>query len=172
MEYLGTRGGLLAYMLPLNFLIGEYTIYLKLHNKRRLHIHLVILVISVLVSYLSYMTNKELYYSFTICGSVLIGIIQNELKFRKRVWDSDDHELEFLVDEMKMILGILPFLMVLIRPIYTSIFEVLPGVVRGYSEIVMILLGIELITFNYILQKKRAKIIDGECSEVNRGKEQ
>ncbi len=164
MEYLGVEGGLLAYMLPLNFLIGEYTIYLKLHNKRRLYIHLAILAISVLASYLSYRTSKEPYYPFTICGSVLIGIIQNELKYRKRVWDSDDHELELLVDEMKMILGILPFLMILIRPIYTSILGVLPDVVQRYSEIVVIVLGIELITFNYILQKKRAKIIDDECS--------
>lgn len=160
MEYLGAKGGLLAYIIPLNFLIGEYIIYLKLKNKHRVHIHILVLVISILVSFLSYQRNMEAYYPFTICGAVLIGIVQNEIKCRKRTWETDDHELELWVDKLKIILGVILFLVFIIRPIHVALFCALPDVVREYSLFVVGGLVIELIIFNFILKSKRAEKVN------------
>lgn len=75
MEYLYfEKSGLITILIPLNFLIGEYTLFFRLRGWNRKIIHFVIAVISLINVAVLILSGEDTYYPFSIFGGMLIGI--------------------------------------------------------------------------------------------------
>ena len=84
MEYLNLeKSGLITILIPLNFLIGEYTLFFRLNGWSRKIIHLITGVIDLFFVAAIIASREQLYYSFVIFCGMLIGIIQSEWCYRK-----------------------------------------------------------------------------------------
>ena len=84
MEYLNfEKSGLITILIPLNFLIGEYTLFFRLNGWSRKIIHLITDVIDLFFVVAIIASREQLYYSFVIFCGMLIGIIQSEWGYRK-----------------------------------------------------------------------------------------
>ena len=128
MEYLNLeKGGLITILIPLNLLIGEYTLFFE-----------------------------HPYYPFVIFGGMLIGIIQSEWRYREfseetNCWD----KIDILFKKGRILLGaILIIIEIVVRMLYPSMFMGLPLITRIFSYIILAVLPIEIIVFNSFLVKK------------------
>ena len=84
MEYLNLeKGGLITILIPLNLLIGEYTLFFRLNGWSRKIIHLITGVIDLFFVVATIASGEHPYYPFVIFGGMLIGIIQSEWCYRK-----------------------------------------------------------------------------------------
>ena len=84
MEYLNLeKSGLITILIPLNFLIGEYTLFFRLNGWSRKIIHLITGVIDLFFVVATIASGEHPYYPFVIFGGMLIGIIQSEWCYRK-----------------------------------------------------------------------------------------
>ena len=96
MEYLNLeKGGLITILIPLNLLIGEYTLFFRLNGWSRKIIHLITGVIDLFFVVATIASGEHPYYPFVIFGGMLIGIIQSEWCYRKiseetNCWDKID----------------------------------------------------------------------------------
>ena len=76
MEYLNfEKSGLITILIPLNFLIGEYTLFFRLNGWSRKIIHLITGVIDLFFVVATIASGEHPYYPFVIFGGMLIGII-------------------------------------------------------------------------------------------------
>ena len=96
MEYLNfEKSGLITILIPLNFLIGEYTLFFRLNGWSRKIIHLITGVIDLFFVVATIASGEHPYYPFVIFGGMLIGIIQSEWRYREfseetNYWDKID----------------------------------------------------------------------------------
>ena len=96
MDYLNfEKSGLITILIPLNFLIGEYTLFFRLNGWSRKIIHLITGVIDLFFVVATIASGEHPYYPFVIFGGMLIGIIQSEWRYREfseetNCWDKID----------------------------------------------------------------------------------
>ena len=153
MEYLNLeKGGLITILIPLNFLIGEYTLFFRLNGWSRKIIHLITGVIDLFFVVAIIAGREQLYYSFVIFGGMLIGIIQSEWRYREfseetNYWD----KIDILFKKGRILLGAI---LIVVRMLYPSMFMGLPLITRIFSYIILAVLPIEIIVFNSFLVKK------------------
>ena len=157
MEYLNLeKGGLITILIPLNLLIGEYTLFFRLNGWSRKIIHLITGVIDLFFVVATIASGEHPYYPFVIFGGMLIGIIQSEWCYRKiseetNCWD----KIDILFKKGRIWMGaILIIIEIVIRMSYPSMFMVLPLITRIFSYIILAVLPIEVIVFNCFLVKK------------------
>ncbi len=73
MEYLNLeKSGLITILIPLNFLIGEYTLFFRLNGWSRKIIHLITGVIDLFFVVAIIASREHPYYSFVIFGGMLL----------------------------------------------------------------------------------------------------
>jgi len=86
MEYLNfEKSGLITILIPLNFLIGEYTLFFRLNGWSRKIIHLITGVIDLFFVVATIASREHPYYSFVIFGGMLEsfkvnGVIEKSVK--------------------------------------------------------------------------------------------
>ena len=158
MEYLNLeKSGLITILIPLNFLIGEYTLFFRLNGWSRKIIHLITGVIDLFFVVAIIASGEHPYYPFVIFGGMLIGIIQSEWCYRKiseetNCWD----KIDILFKKGRILLGaILIIIEIVVRMLYPSMFIGLPLITRIFSYIILAVLPIEIIVFNSFLVKKQ-----------------
>ena len=66
---------LITILIPLNFLIGEYTLFFRLRGWNQKIVHVVIAGISLIIVAVLILSGEDLYYPFSIFGGMLIGIV-------------------------------------------------------------------------------------------------
>ena len=157
MEYLNLeKGGLITILIPLNLLIGEYTLFFRLNGWSRKIIHLITGVIDLFFVVATIASGEHPYYPFVIFGGMLIGIIQSEWCYRKiseetNCWD----KIDILFKKGRIWMGVILIIIeIVIRMSYPSMFMVLPLITRIFSYIILAVLPIEVIVFNCFLVKK------------------
>ena len=150
MEYLNfEKSGLITILIPLNFLIGEYTLFFRLNGWSRKIIHLITGVIDLFFVVAIIASREHPYYSFVIFGGMLVGIIQSEWCYRKISEETNWSKIG------RILLGaILIIIEIVIRILYPSMFMGLPLITRIFSYIILAVLPIEMIAFNSFLVKK------------------
>ena len=158
MEYLNLeKGGLITILIPLNLLIGEYTLFFRLNGWSRKIIHLITGVIDLFFVVATIASGEHPYYPFVIFGGMLIGIIQSEWCYRKiseetNCWD----KIDILFKKGRIWMGVILIIIeIVIRMSYPSMFMVLPLITRIFSYIILAVLPIEMIAFNSFLVKKQ-----------------
>ena len=156
MEYLNLeKSGLITILIPLNFLIGEYTLFFRLNGWSRKIIHLITDVIDLFFVVAIIASREQLYYSFVIFCGMLIGIIQSEWCYRKISEETNLSKIDILLKKGRILLGaILIIIEIVIRMLYPSMFMGLPLITRIFSYIILAVLPIEIIVFNSFLVKK------------------
>ena len=156
MEYLNfEKSGLITILIPLNFLIGEYTLFFRLNGWSRKIIHLITGVIDLFFVVATIASGEHPYYPFVIFGGMLIGIIQSEWCYRKISEETNLSKIDILLKKGRILLGaILIIIEIVIRMLYPSMFMVLPLITRIFSYIILAVLPIEVIVFNCFLVKK------------------
>lgn len=156
MEYLNLeKGGLITILIPLNLLIGEYTLFFRLNGWSRKIIHLITGVIDLFFVVATIASGEHPYYSFVIFGGMLIGIIQSEWRYRKISEETNWSKIDILLKKGRILLGaILIIIEIVVRMLYPSMFMVLPLITRIFSYIILAVLPIEIIVFNSFLVKK------------------
>ena len=76
MEYLNfEKSGLITILIPLNFLIGEYTLFFRLNGWSRKIIHLITGVIDLFFVVATIASGEHPYYPFVIFGGMLIDAV-------------------------------------------------------------------------------------------------
>ena len=157
MEYLNLeKGGLITILIPLNLLIGEYTLFFRLNGWSRKIIHLITGVIDLFFVVATIASREHPYYSFVIFGGMLVGIIQSEWCYRKISEETNLSKIDILLKKGRILLGaILIIIEIVIRMSYPSMFMVLPLITRIFSYIILAVLPIEIIVFNSFLVKKQ-----------------
>lgn len=157
MEYLNLeKGGLITILIPLNLLIGEYTLFFRLNGWSRKIIHLITGVIDLFFVVATIASGEHPYYSFVIFGGMLIGIIQSEWRYRKISEETNWSKIDILLKKGRILLGaILIIIEIVVRMLYPSMFMVLPLITRIFSYIILAVLPIEIIVFNSFLVKKQ-----------------
>ena len=157
MEYLNLeKSGLITILIPLNFLIGEYTLFFRLNGWSRKIIHLITGVIDLFFVVATIASGEHPYYPFVIFGGMLIGIIQSEWCYRKISEETNWSKIDILLKKGRILLGaILIIIEIVIRMSYPSMFMVLPLITRIFSYIILAVLPIEIIVFNSFLVKKQ-----------------
>ena len=157
MEYLNLeKSGLITILIPLNFLIGEYTLFFRLNGWSRKIIHLITGVIDLFFVAAIIASREQLYYSFVIFCGMLIGIIQSEWCYRKISEETNWSKIDILLKKGRILLGaILIIIEIVIRMLYPSMFMGLPLITRIFSYIILAVLPIEIIVFNSFLVKKQ-----------------
>ena len=157
MEYLNLeKGGLITILIPLNLLIGEYTLFFRLNGWSRKIIHLITGVIDLFFVVATIASGEHPYYPFVIFGGMLIGIIQSEWCYRKISEETNWSKIDILFKKGRILLGaILIIIEIVIRMSYPSMFMVLPLITRIFSYIILAVLPIEMIAFNSFLVKKQ-----------------
>ena len=157
MEYLNLeKGGLITILIPLNLLIGEYTLFFRLNGWSRKIIHLITGVIDLFFVVATIASGEHPYYPFVIFGGMLIGIIQSEWCYRKiseetNCWD----KIDILFKKGRIWMGVILIIIeIVIRMSYPSMFMVLPLITCIFSYIILAVLPIEVIVFNCFLVKK------------------
>ena len=153
MEYLNfEKSGLITILIPLNFLIGEYTLFFRLNGWSRKIIHLITGVIDLFFVVAIIASREHPNYSFVIFGGMLVGIIQSEWCYRKI---SEETNWSKLFKKGRIWMGaILIIIEIVIRILYPSMFMGLPLITRIFSYIILAVLPIEMIAFNSFLVKK------------------
>ena len=156
MEYLNLeKGGLITILIPLNLLIGEYTLFFRLNGWSRKIIHLITGVIALFFVVATIASGEHPYYPFVIFGGMLIGIIQSEWRYRKISEETNWSKIDILLKKGRILLGaILIIIEIVVRMLYPSMFMVLPLITRIFSYIILAVLPIEIIVFNSFLVKK------------------
>ena len=156
MEYLNLeKGGLITILIPLNLLIGEYTLFFRLNGWSRKIIHLITGVIDLFFVVAIIASREQLYYSFVIFGGMLIGIIQSEWCYRKISEETNLSKIDILLKRGRIWMGVILIIIeIVIRMSYPSMFMVLPLITRIFSYIILAVLPIEVIVFNCFLVKK------------------
>ena len=156
MEYLNLeKGGLITILIPLNLLIGEYTLFFRLNGWSRKIIHLITGVIALFFVVATIASGEHPYYPFVIFGGMLIGIIQSEWRYRKISEETNWSKIDILLKKGRILLGaILIIIEIVVRMLYPSMFMVLPLITRIFSYIILAVLPIEVIVFNCFLVKK------------------
>lgn len=157
MEYLNLeKGGLITILIPLNLLIGEYTLFFRLNGWSRKIIHLITGVIALFFVVATIASGEHPYYPFVIFGGMLIGIIQSEWCYRKISEETNWSKIDILLKKGRILLGaILIIIEIVVRMLYPSMFMVLPLITRIFSYIILAVLPIEIIVFNSFLVKKQ-----------------
>ena len=157
MEYLNLeKGGLITILIPLNLLIGEYTLFFRLNGWSRKIIHLITGVIDLFFVVATIASGEHPYYPFVIFGGMLIGIIQSEWCYRKISEETNWSKIDILLKKGRILLGaILIIIEIVVRILYPSMFMVLPLITRIFSYIILAVLPIEMIAFNSFLVKKQ-----------------
>lgn len=157
MEYLNLeKGGLITILIPLNLLIGEYTLFFRLNGWSRKIIHLITGVIALFFVVATIASGEHPYYPFVIFGGMLIGIIQSEWRYRKISEETNWSKIDILLKKGRILLGaILIIIEIVVRMLYPSMFMVLPLITRIFSYIILAVLPIEIIVFNSFLVKKQ-----------------
>ena len=156
MEYLNLeKGGLITILIPLNLLIGEYTLFFRLNGWSRKIIHLITGVIDLFFVVATIASGEHPYYPFVIFGGMLIGIIQSEWCYRKISEETNWSKIDILLKGRILLGVILIIIEIVIRMSYPSMFMVLPLITRIFSYIILAVLPIEMIAFNSFLVKKQ-----------------
>ena len=157
MEYLNfEKSGLITILIPLNFLIGEYTLFFRLNGWSRKIIHLITGVIDLFFVVATIASGEHPYYPFVIFGGMLIGIIQSEWRYRKISEETNWSKIDILFKKGRILLGaILIIIEIVVRMLYPSMFMRLPLITRIFSYIILAVLPIEMIAFNSFLVKKQ-----------------
>lgn len=102
MEYLNLeKGGLITILIPLNLLIGEYTLFFRLNGWSRKIIHLITGVIDLFFVVAIIASREHPYYSFVIFGGMLVGIIQSEWCYRKISEETNWSKIDILPESVK-----------------------------------------------------------------------
>lgn len=125
MEYLNLeKGGLITILIPLNLLIGEYTLFFRLNGWSRKIIHLITGVIDLFFVLATIASGEHPYYPFVIFGGMLIGIIQSEWCYRKISEETNLSKIDILLKKGRILLGaILIIIEIVIRMLYPSMFK-------------------------------------------------
>lgn len=125
MEYLNLeKGGLITILIPLNLLIGEYTLFFRLNGWSRKIIHLITGVIDLFFVVATIASGEHPYYPFVIFGGMLIGIIQSEWCYRKISEETNLSKIDILLKKGRILLGtILIIIEIVIRMLYPSMFK-------------------------------------------------
>ena len=120
MEYLNfEKSGLITILIPLNFLIGEYTLFFRLNGWSRKIIHLITGVIDLFFVVATIASREHPYYSFVIFGGMLVGIIQSEWCYRKISEETNWSKIDILFKKGRILLGaILIIIEIVIRILY------------------------------------------------------
>ena len=157
MEYLNLeKGGLITILIPLNLLIGEYTLFFRLNGWSRKIIHLITGVIALFFVVATIASGEHPYYPFVIFGGMLIGIIQSEWRYRKISEETNWSKIDILLKKGRILLGaILIIIEIVVRRLYPSMFMVLALITRIFSYIILAVFPIEVIVFNCFLVKKQ-----------------
>ena len=126
MEYLNLeKGGLITILIPLNLLIGEYTLFFRLNGWSRKIIHLITGVIDLFFVVATIASGEHPYYPFVIFGGMLIGIIQSEWCYRKISEETNLSKIDILLKKGRILLGaILIIIEIVIRMLYPSMFKI------------------------------------------------
>ena len=129
MEYLNLeKGGLITILIPLNLLIGEYTLFFRLNGWSRKIIHLITGVIDLFFVVATIASGEHPYYPFVIFGGMLIGIIQSEWCYRKiseetNCWD----KIDILFKKGRIWMGVILIIFEMSRWIdYAATFRYMP----------------------------------------------
>jgi hypothetical protein len=125
MEYLNLeKGGLITILIPLNLLIGEYTLFFRLNGWSRKIIHLITGVIDLFFVVATIASGEHPYYPFVIFGGMLIGIIQSEWCYRKISEETNLSKIDILLKKGRILLGaILIIIEIVIRMLYPLMFK-------------------------------------------------
>ena len=156
MEYLNfDKSGLITILIPLNFLIGEYTLFFRLHEWNRKKIHFVIAMIDLIFVVLLIFSGEAPYYPFIILGGMLIGITQSEWDYRKVDKLTVLDKTEVTLKAGRALMGvIILFIVLAVRLFYPQMFLGLPLMERIFSYFVLIVWAFEMIIFNIVLITK------------------
>ncbi len=156
MEYLNfEKSGLITILIPLNFLIGEYTLFFRLRGWKRKIIHFVIAVIDLFFVAVLIFCGENLYYPFSIFGGMLIGIAQSEWNYRKVGKLTVLDKIEVMLKAGRVLMGVIVFFMVLVvRLLYPQIFLGLPLIERFFSYFILTVWALEMIVFNIAIITK------------------
>ena len=105
MEYLNLeKSGLITILIPLNFLIGEYTLFFRLNGWSRKIIHLITGVIDLFFVVATIASGEHPYYPFVIFGGMLVGIIQSEWCYRKISEETNWSKIDILFKKGRRVL--------------------------------------------------------------------
>ena len=156
MEYLSLgKSGLFTILIPLNFLINEYTLYLKLCGKSRKLIHGIMLgIVLILTIFWAYIGDHP-YYMFILAGGTIVGILQSEFSHRNEGAISGLNEVDRFLKRLRIMTGclILPFTF-FVRFHWPAIFLDLPVNDRYLAYGILGVLSFEVICFNCSLLLK------------------
>ena len=110
MEYYTIQGScLFSILLPLNFWIGDYSIWFKQHGKKRVVflMNIIICVMGVGVTVCLIREKIDPYIPFVFMGGIVVAIIQNCLLSRKEKHIKEPYnELELLFKYINIVLGV------------------------------------------------------------------
>lgn len=153
MEYLDfEKSGLITILIPLNFLIGEYTLFFRLRGWNRKIIHFVIAVIDLIFVVVLIFCGDEPYYPFIIFGGMLIGIAQSEWNYRKVDKLTVLDKFEVMLKAGRVLMGVIVlFIALAVRLLYPQMFLGLPLIERIFSYFVLTVWAFEMIVFNIVL---------------------
>lgn len=156
MEYLNfEKSGLITILIPLNFLIGEYTLFFRLRGWNRKIIHFVIAVIDLIFVVVLIFSGEDPYYPFIIFGGMLIGIAQSEWNYRKVDKLTVLDKIEVMLKAGRVLMGVIVLFIVLaVRLLYPQMFLGLPLIERVFSYFVLTVWAFEMIVFNIVLITK------------------
>lgn len=120
MEYSTLQGScLISIIIPLNFAIGDYTLWLKKHGLKIYGVHIIVLILGAGITAFLIKTVEDPYIPFIFIGGIIVAIIQNNIISRKIVKKEEPYNnVEIILKIMEMILGI-----VLIVIPYTDFFN-------------------------------------------------
>ena len=156
MDYLDIgRSGIWTIMLPINILIGEYTLYFKLNGRSRKNTHIIMSSICLLtVVILKYIGNHP-YYLVALILSTFGGIIQQEWIWRDEKEIITFNKVDIFLKGIKICMGIIIlFIIPVIRMKLSFVFLNLPLPDRYIAYFILIALGLEHIVLNGLLIKK------------------
>ena len=156
MEYLEIeKSGLITIMIPLNFLIGEYTLFFRLLGWKRKIIHFVIVVIDLIFAGALIFSGEDVYYPFIIFGGMLIGIVQSEWSYRKVDKLIALDRIELMLKAGRVLMGVIVLFIVLaVRLLYPQMFLELPLIACIFSYCILAVWVFEMIVFNIVLITK------------------
>ena len=152
MEYLNfEKSGLITILIPLNFLIGEYTLFFRLRGWNRKIIHVVIAVISLIIVAVLILSGEDIYYPFSIFG----GIVQSEWNYRKVDKLTVLDKIEVMLKAGRALMGVIVLFIVLaVRLLYPQMFLGLPLIERIFSYFILNVWAFEMIVLNIVLITK------------------
>lgn len=156
MEYLNYKiSGLVTILIPLNFLIGEYTLFFRLSGWNRKIIHFLIVVIDLIFVGVLIFSGLDPYYPFITFGGMLVGIVQSEWNYRKvdklKVLD----RIEVMLKAGRVLIGVVVlFIVLVVRLLYPQMFLGLPLIERIFSYCILAVWAFEMIVFNIVIIKK------------------